>query len=110
MASYWLRMRLDGRVILGPDRRVVLQDQAQDRHEVRLAGAEGAVQVVALARLLALATGDDAIHQPRHLGRDMVGHDVVADVLLQRLLVVEVLDLDDAARNRRWEGRKHREW
>ena len=59
------------------------------------------MQIVALAGLVAHATGDDAVHQPLHLVGDGVGDDVIADVLLQRSFVVKVLDLDDAARDGR---------
>jgi len=50
---------------------------------------------------VAHATGGDPVHQPLHLVGDGVGNDIVADVLLQRLLVVKILGLDDAAGNGR---------
>jgi len=71
----------------------------QDAHEVGFAGAEGAVDVVAVAGFVPAHRGHDAVHQPAQLFGHGVGDDVVVDVVTQLVGRIEGVDLDDAARD-----------
>ncbi len=63
---------------LGAGVGVVAEQQVQHRHEVRLAGAEAALQEDGLGRVVADGGGDEAERLVEGLG-ELVGDDVLVD-------------------------------